>query len=315
MNAHLPNLRPPQQQVRASWGTGLGALLLASLFANLPACGGEDAGRLEPDPFTVGSGQLVNCALEQSITTTLMPGGDFESMLASRWTTNGDGSTADGGAISVCPQDSSLPCSAATEDPSLPVTGAIGSTPANGEYGEKAPAPSADCAVGARGLHLRAEGLYVWGTQLTHDFSNDKPLMHVDASGFDGVGFWARSANAKAGRSVFVALDDKYTKEKGLALTHDDGTPLLDESGAQKYFCFDSSVDTEKCDRFGAGIGLETSWRYYKIPFSAMKQRGFGVKSPLLTVDKAAILGFSFYVDVGDWDIWFDNVAFYKEKE
>jgi len=280
------------------------------VVVGLVGCGGEDNGRAEADSYKTVPGQLTGCPLAQSVTTTLMPGGDFESQLASKWQTNADGSTVAGGAISACPEDSSLPCTAGVPG-TMDLTAAIGSTPSNYTYNDKAPAPPAPCDTGKRGWHFRAEGLYVWGCQLTHDFSNDQPLHHVDASMYDGVSFWARSANTSAGRSIFVAFDDKYTKEKAYAIVDDAGKPILDASGVQKYYCIDSSVDAEKCDRFGVGIGLDTAWRFYKIPFSAVRQRGFGVSSDRLHTEE--ILGFSFYIDVGDWDFWVDQIAFYKE--
>ncbi|MGC4064502.1 MAG: hypothetical protein QM784_07635 [Polyangiaceae bacterium] len=160
---------------------------------------------------------------------------------------------------------------------------------------------------------MRAEGLYVWGAQFASDYSNSG-AKHYDASEYDGVSFWARAANNKVGRSLYFALEDKYTKENGFALLDDDGKPILDpNTGKQAYFCFDSKVDVEKCDRFGTGVGLETEWRFYKIPFASVAQRGFGAKSERLLTEE--LLGMSFYMDIGDWDFWIDQISFYKEKE
>jgi hypothetical protein len=79
--------------------------------------------------------------------------------------------------------------------------------------------------------------------------------------------------------------------------------------------CYDVPVDSQKCDRFGAGIGLEKQWRFVKIPFSAMRQRGYGLKSPAGRLLVEQLLGFGIYMDIGNWDFWIEKVAFYTDAQ
>lgn len=202
-----------------------------------------------------------------------------------------------------------------------------------------------------RGLHVRAARLSDWGAQVYYNFRpriNGVEYQSQDASQYDGVSFWIRlgqggSGAQPVGRSVFVAFDDVFTKENQLKFElkidpetgeylmqerpNGDLEPVfeLDENGQpipvnitaskniQANYCYDVGVDTLKCDRFGAGVGLEAKWRFVKIPFAKMRQRGFGVKSPAGRVLREQLMGMSIYVDVGNWDFWIDQVAFYKE--
>jgi hypothetical protein len=272
----------------------------------LTGCGGDDQGRLVGDSNVVPKDSLANCDLAKTVDETLMLDGDFEDSSATAWKFETDTSTAAGGADLICPQDSRKPCSV-TEADETQMIDASGAAPYTGvydAYGVNIPtAPPKACVTGTHGLHVRAQGLYDWGGKLVRKYSDDKPLAYFDASGFDGISFWARTYSEKVGLTLFVSFDDKYTREDAYKTVVD---------GVSKSYCFDSKVDSEKCDRFGVGIGLETSWRYYKIPFSAFQQRGYGVKSDHLHTEE--LLGFGMGYDIGDWDFWVDRVAFYKEK-
>jgi hypothetical protein len=272
----------------------------------LAGCGGTDEGRLKGDSYEVPSGNLVGCELANSLELTLIAGGDFESLVA-QWGSRSDGSTTD--VKLVCPQDSTKPCAAEAASAGE-LTGELGGSVYTGVLATFAAPLPKGCSLGERGAHLRAEGLYNWGGQLYRDFSQSP----VDASGYDGIAFWAKLGQEGLGRSVFIAFEDKYTREDSYKLTDKDGNPVIDEeTGQQKSYCTDSSVDTEKCDRFGAGVGLEEAWRYIKVPFSSVQQRGYGRASDHLHTEE--LLGIAVYFDVGDWDFWMDEISFYKEKE
>lgn len=194
-----------------------------------------------------------------------------------------------------------------------------------------------------RAFHVRAARLTDWGANIYHSFPTPR-----DASEFDGLSFWVRlgqGGTQTVGKSIFVAFEDVFTKEDQLKFKletdpetgeylmqerpNGDLEPVfaLDElgnrilehptssPGAPAFNCYDVGVDNLKCDRFGAGVGLEPEWRFVKLPFSKLRQRGFGVKSPAGRVLREALLAVSIYVDVGNWDFWIDQVAFYKEPK
>jgi hypothetical protein len=281
----------------------IGFLLAFGLSLGLAGCGGEDQGRVKADSNVIPDDSLIGCDLAATLEQTLVLRGDFENQTATSWKAEPDKSTA--AADRVCSQDSRKDCSEEETDSSLMINMGTGTlrTGAYGAFGEDDPPAPPDCVVGTRGLHVRSKGLDDWGGKVVRDYTNDTPPA-FDASGFAGISFWARKYSEDVGGSLFVAFDDKYTREN---------QSYVDENGITRQYCLDSPIDTDKCDRFGIGIGLETTWRFYKIPFSELKQRGYGVKSDKLHTDE--ILAISFGFDVGDWDFWLDQVSYYKEKE
>lgn len=155
------------------------------------------------------------------------------------------------------------------------------------------------CGESRYALRLQARGLHIYGGAFGINFF----LGPEDGSVWEGLSFWARRGS-DSGRSLFVALSDKYTDESSGAPLWEDGEP----------YCSDQTdVVEEKCDRFGAGVGLDTEWRHFRLPFADMRQRGFGKTAPEL--DTQNLLGLSFGFEVGDWDIWLDDVAFYRHGE
>jgi hypothetical protein len=72
-------------------------------------------------------------------------------------------------------------------------------------------------------------------------------------------------------------------------------------------------TDAEKCDPFGLAVGLTSEWRFVKIPFAQVMQKGFGVPSAHGTLDTSELVGLQFALSAGDWDVWIDDVSFYRE--
>jgi hypothetical protein len=83
--------------------------------------------------------------------------------------------------------------------------------------------------------------------------------------------------------------------------------------------CVPIVPDFCKCDGYWVGVGLTDEWHLITVPFARMNQKGYGVPSPLQHIDTAHItsLQFSFGSQAGlarsgDWDLWIDDVSFYR---
>ncbi len=154
------------------------------------------------------------------------------------------------------------------------------------------------CGISRYAMRLTAEGMAVYGGAFGINFYPE-PL---DVSKWDGITFWARSGPSE-GRSLFVSVSEKHTDETN-------GAPLFDDN---EPFCEELPDDpSRKCDRFGVGLGLESSWRLYVIYFDDMAQRGFGRPAPKM--DLEALIGVSFAFETGAWDIWVDDVALFRTE-
>lgn len=168
--------------------------------------------------------------------------------------------------------------------------------PLPGREPEAVPIEGGLCGTSRYALHLKASGLNIYGGGLGINFFPSA----VDASRWDGISFWARRG-AESSRTLFVALSEKHTDEENGQTLQDDGHS----------YCRELPEDeTEKCDRFGTGVGLGTQWRFFTLPFEQMKQRGFGTEAPFLDLENLIGLNISF--ETGDWDIWIDEVSFYR---
>jgi len=159
------------------------------------------------------------------------------------------------------------------------------------------PYPSAidvRCGVSHSALHVKASKLTDWGANIELDFKDTTDGF--DATGYDGFSFWVRRGEGSSGRSMLALLLDPFT-----AAPFD--TSMMP-------FCGDGMGEQNKCDPFGHAVGFDQAWSFFAVPFSAMRQKGYGKASPGL--DKKQLLGFKFSLGVGDWDLWLDDVAFYK---
>lgn len=144
------------------------------------------------------------------------------------------------------------------------------------------------CGTSSRAFRMTGEDLRIWGMVFGWNFRDGAR----DLSDWEGISFWARRGSADTGRSLFFSVFDPNTENSG---------GLCDS---------ESEVLEEKCDAYGTGIGLDEEWRFFAIPFAALRQRGFGVATEALSTDE--IIGLNWAADRGDWDVWVDDVALYR---
>jgi hypothetical protein len=120
----------------------------------------------------------------------------------------------------------------------------------------------------------------------------------ADASAFEGIVLWARKGPGSA---------------SGLRIQVSD--PLTDDSN-QACVCnpFTNENDTsDGCDKFGTYLNVDDTWRAYFVPFAGMQQGGWGLASPAL--DTSGLFSVTVQLGRGEWDIWIDDIGFYRRAE
>lgn len=142
-------------------------------------------------------------------------------------------------------------------------------------------------------LKATAPGFGDWGLSFGSNFHG----ALTDASDWDGVAFWARRDEDSAVTTFTTAFADNHTSNQ-----------------AQTHECRDGLDVANLCDPFGRGIAAEPEWKLYVLPFADLKQQGFGAASPLGALDVENILGMSFQVGPGTWEIWVDEIVYYRER-
>lgn len=157
----------------------------------------------------------------------------------------------------------------------------------------------------AYAMHVSGGGFTTYGPSLSKDHvypSTATPGtyegMAQDVSTYTGIQFWARKGSATGNPQIGVTLNDD-TSSPAAGLCDETATPGAAGSKA----CFDG---------FYAKVSATSSWKLYKIPFSMLKQQGFGNKAAdgMFHADK--LHGVSFNLPMQTFDLWIGNVSFYQ---
>jgi hypothetical protein len=293
----------------------LAALFMLSLAA---ACGGtsdvprpSNAVSCEPITLTgaadLGSGPVDCNALDNY---DLEPIDDFETGAGTGWYTNNDRS-----AVQDPPPDSDPVPGAA-----IPGGRCLGVAGQNSHYGIHIRSGVLADFGGVLGHNMRRR-LDVSPCPITPCFNRTPPprptgpcgfgmgtpeqangsagcVTGADASQWDGIVVWARKGEG-SGSSVRVHVSDKNTDDSNQACVCNPYTNQNDT--------------TDGCDKFGSYIVLDGTWRPYFVPFNEMQQGGWG--RPSSGLDTSGL--FSLAIDYGRaaWDLWIDDIAFYRRKK
>jgi hypothetical protein len=94
-------------------------------------------------------------------------------------------------------------------------------------------------------------------------------------------------------------------------------TPYAWANGIGSSYCFDPATDplpadpTQQCgDHWMKMVDLDTDWHFYKIPFTDLRQQGFGKKSEQLDLHSVSVVRFTW--TAGWVDYFVDDVGFYR---
>ena len=180
------------------------------------------------------------------------------------------------------------------------------------------PLPEARCGQSAYAYRLQGRNIAVcvnpttgrqgWGATLAITFNANpnaggQALESYDASSWDGISLWLRLGGGPSGRAMLVAAKDPFSGEPpGKAAATD---PYCETA--------DGMPDARKCDSFGLAVRLDPDWRFVKLPFALMQQKGFGVPSPTGKLDASQLDALELGFSAGDWDVWVDDISFYRE--
>lgn len=178
------------------------------------------------------------------------------------------------------------------------------------------PLPEARCGSSRYAYHQLGRNIAVctspktgrqgWGATLALTLNanpkdSGQALEPYDASGWDGIALWVRLGESASNRGFLVSAKDEFTSRPPL------------NSTAQPYCSTaDGVADAKKCDAFGLAVLLEPEWRFVLVPFAQMQQKGYGTPSPLGVLDPSQLVGFELGFSSGDWDVWLDDIAFYR---
>src|ERR1700690_818223 len=296
-------------------------------------------GPLDPDPCTAASA------------FDFQPIATFESIELGLASTAAAYVSYDGtGTLFMCDSPGEF-CSEATEHPyltdpflcgncvdhgdasaSVDAVSCVGCSCMSGNNGGQEKLPITRCGVDAYGMHLRANaggdtGLTKWGMNVGFDF-RENPVCagqtdpnagsaanpcFFDATGWTGVSFWAYAGPGTSGAAVALAtVADLDTAGQLGSVNPDNALICGDPPCVADVGTGGGGSGHPQCDPFGKAILLVDHWEFYAIPFSEMRQKGYGLPESALEV--AHLLGFKFNLGKGAWDVWLADIAFYRPK-
>jgi hypothetical protein len=299
---------------------GAAALLLSGVL--LPACGGEDLGRPAPPEPAPPLEETDWC--EVAAEYEFLPVLDFEPAGTSAAICDVAGPPED-----RCNWYAGSDTKHACLDKPLTMLRPSGNTAFPGEA-----IPEGRCGAPGTGLHVvgkrvaacipegdtpdETNGKIGWGANFQVDAlpsgapdtgggacgetSDNVPppgSVFFDASCWAGVSFWAKKSGPGGGSSLTVTVSDFFTVDfddpKIVSCQTDEGVP-----------------DSTKCDPAGRVVTLTEDWAFYALPWDSLNQKGFGLPSLLGRVDSGNLKGVTLLIAPGDWDIWIDDVAFFR---
>ena len=181
------------------------------------------------------------------------------------------------------------------------------------------PVPADTIAGGRCGstqaFHVISGPFTKWGGQLGHAFGTplcatayaDCPADSVAIPGgpYDGVAFWARVVPG-SGSSMRIQIGESHTDVK-YPEPGDAGPPCVDNVGTEI-----PNDTTQGCDSFGTFVTLNSDWQFFALPFEEMRQAGWGKRAPFFDIQH--ISNITFFYAQGVWDIWIDDIYFYKRS-
>jgi hypothetical protein len=172
--------------------------------------------------------------------------------------------------------------------------------------------PGGRCETSTSALNIMARNLAVcidprtgrkgWGAGMDVTFSSP-----FDATEWEGFSFWVKRGsppvpgdNRTDNKSIIALAVDQYSS----------GEPACDATDPA--LATVQVPDTAKCDPFGASVTLTDEWSFVPVRFSAMRQKGFGVASPIGGLDTSGIIRLQFLLTAGEWDFWIDDISFFR---
>jgi hypothetical protein len=134
-------------------------------------------------------------------------------------------------------------------------------------------------------------------------------LTGTDASQWEGIVMWARKGPGSQS-SVRIQLGDVHTDDSNQACECNNSE--LNPAG-QLISATNQNDSSNGCDKFGMFATLTDTFRPYFFPFNTMQQGGWGKPSPGVAADQL----FSITVSYGRqaWDLWIDDISFYRRKK
>jgi len=159
--------------------------------------------------------------------------------------------------------------------------------------------PGGRCTFSTMAMRVTGSGFSKWGSGFGFDFRTmllptGYGATTYDGTAYRGITFWARVGDPSI-TTVWFGVGDQWSIPSG---GHCDETITSGENA-----CYDV---------FGTSIALTTEWKRYAVEWGQLGQRNFGLLRPALDVANLFNAHFDVPMSAPVFDVWIDDVAFFK---
>jgi hypothetical protein len=225
---------------------------------------------------------------------------------------NSDMRHAPNGMIDDDPDEPSYDCQSLILNGKLVESGVVESSKWAAEMTERCDGETSALHFTATNLSMcyGSNGRRGWGGSYEIDFGPSSMKAPIDASAWDGFSFWVRRGAGSEQSSIIVLAVDRFASGNVEVTDPVTGELVACASGDPAVQPL-AEPDFNKCDPFAVGVTLTDEWTFVPVYFSEMRQKGFGMPAPL-GLDTTELLRLQFLVTAGDWDLWLDDVSFFR---
>ena len=298
--------------------TAAGSIAVALCAAWLPACGGTGERRIAENLSSNDAGVLVDPCNPAATIATESIGcapyttkcSDFENGALEQGILQYDPLTPSTNPVGywTIPQ-----CQAAPDG-----TDCLAPNPSLGMSATAIPQNEGHCGPpSAYAFHMVARGQLRWGPQALIQYNQGVYVTStgasLDVSDWDGLAFWIKKGPKPSGSSISEDLWKTMSQSVFVAVIDPKTNGLVkDANGIPTCNAAAIGPDQGKCDQFGFAVSFTEEWEYKVLPFAELKQRGYGVHES--SVDFQNIVQLKFGFDIGDWDVWLDDISLWRKK-
>jgi hypothetical protein len=166
-------------------------------------------------------------------------------------------------------------------------------------------------------LVLTSRGYTDWGA----GFGEYQTAMApVDASGFEGVSFWARAPGYGTSTGFLLTLSDRNTDAGGMMCVEPEPTDVLDGSYSYNEAGMVVPVggelpSPEDCGNgFMRVVNVTRDWRLYRLPFESFQQEALPNREPA-GIDPSALYQFAINIPKdSSIELWLDDLGLYRRS-
>lgn len=188
-------------------------------------------------------------------------------------------------------------------------------TPGNVTTLELRPLPEGRCES-TTALVLTSIGHTDWGAGFGE---YNMPTAPLDATGYEGVSFWARAPVAHTSTGFLLTVNDRNTIMNGMVCTQpmvttSGGAYTYNEAGMIVPVGGELPAPTDCGNAFQRVVTVSRDWQLYTLPFESFQQQAQPNRIPT-GIDRSGIYQFTINIPKDSIiELWIDDLGVYRRR-